>query len=305
MKCFVAGATGFVGHAVAKALVQKGFKVYGLTSQKSNVQALDEQKICPIYGDMRDPSTWQDHVKEADVVIHAAQLKHSARISPKTSHNIAETDFTFTQQILAHASRCQAFIYTSGAWIYGNCSSLKTEDSPLAPYAIAAYRLKSEGAVLEAASQIPTTILRLGMVYGNGGLFKKLTLDPMVSGQRVLIPGCGTQKVSLIHVEDCAQAYLACLDKPPSGKVINVCDSQPISFETVVNALVEQLSAKPAIKIPSWLFSLYVGQLTSRPVLGDTMIDNSKLIDEFKFNFKYPTYREGTRAIAQQLLQAT
>jgi nucleoside-diphosphate-sugar epimerase len=303
MKCFVAGATGFVGQAVAKALVKQGFQVYGLTSQKSNIQVLDEQKICPIHGDMRDPSTWQDYVKEADVVIHAAQLSHSARISPKTSHDIAETDFSFTEKLLEYASRCQAFIYTSGAWIYGNCVSLKTEDSPLTPYAIAAYRLNSEAAVLKAASQVPTTILRLGMVYGNGGLFKKLTLDPMVNGQRVLIPGSGTQKVSLIHVEDCAQVYLACIEKPPSGEVLNVCDCQPTSFETMVNSLARHLNAKPPIKIPSWLFRLYVGQLTSKPVLGNTMIDNSKLIRLLKFDFKYPTYQEGTMAIAQQLLK--
>lgn len=302
MKCFVGGATGFVGNAVAQLLVAIGHEVYGLTSQKSNVPLLSAQKIHPIYGDMQDQTTWQDYVRQADVIIHAAQLRHSARISTQLATAMAEADFNFTQKLLEHANECQAFIYTSGAWIYGNCKMIRqTEDLPLDPYAIAAYRLRSESVVLKAANQFPTMVLRLGMVYGNGGLFKKLTLDPMLLGKRTLIPGDGSQMISPIHAEDCARAYLACIEQPQPGEIFNVCDHEPISFETLVRSIGEKLKAKSAIKVPAWLIELYTGKLVSAPILGNTTIDNSKFINRLQFELNYPTYREGTTAIAQGL----
>ena len=74
MKVFVTGATGFVGSAVCRALQNAGHEVVGLTSQQQKAKLLEDRKITPVVGDMRDPSVVGPPAEEADATIMCAQI---------------------------------------------------------------------------------------------------------------------------------------------------------------------------------------------------------------------------------------
>ncbi|WP_461342762.1 NAD-dependent epimerase/dehydratase family protein [Bradyrhizobium liaoningense] len=297
------GATGFVGSAVARTLVSAGHDVIGLTTQANKMPALAANGVEPALGDMRDAAAWRMQVSRCDAIVHAGQLGHGIRITRGVARSIADADLEAVRVLIDNApERCSAFIYTCGAWIYGDCTGGSQQGGQLKPYPIAGYRLEAARLLMEAAEsarKLPAMILRLGSVYGNGGLFKKLNLDPLVRGSRIYYPGDGTQKVSFIHADDVGRAYHCCLTRPVPGKIFDVCDDEPVSCGAFARELARQFGGKQPGSIPAWLVRLVAGPLVAGPIMGSTVIRNDKLAQACDFKPKFGTYREGIASLAK------
>ncbi|WP_077420322.1 NAD-dependent epimerase/dehydratase family protein [Rodentibacter trehalosifermentans] len=69
---FLAGATGVIGEPLSKALVEKGYKVYGTTRSEIKAKALEEIGVIPIVVDVFNAPVLEQAVVEAkpDVVIN-------------------------------------------------------------------------------------------------------------------------------------------------------------------------------------------------------------------------------------------
>ncbi len=57
MKALITGATGFVGAAVARALVRTGSEVRVLARPDSDLRNVDGFSAQPVAGDLRDPAS--------------------------------------------------------------------------------------------------------------------------------------------------------------------------------------------------------------------------------------------------------
>jgi uncharacterized protein YbjT (DUF2867 family) len=84
MRCFVTGATGFIGSATTRKLVANGHTVVGLTSDPGKVDALAAAGVEPVVGDLRTPQAWLDHVRGADAIVHLATLPIPPAPAPAT-----------------------------------------------------------------------------------------------------------------------------------------------------------------------------------------------------------------------------
>ncbi len=58
MKIFVAGAAGYIGHAVAAACSQAGHDVFGLVRSKEKAPKLEASEVEPIIGHLEEPSSY-------------------------------------------------------------------------------------------------------------------------------------------------------------------------------------------------------------------------------------------------------
>jgi dihydroflavonol-4-reductase len=72
MKTFLTGATGFVGHHVAKALAAEGAELRMLVRKTSNLSNLEGIRGETVLGDLSEPDSLKSALKDCDALMHVA-----------------------------------------------------------------------------------------------------------------------------------------------------------------------------------------------------------------------------------------
>ena len=136
----------------------------------------------------------------------------------------------------------------------------------------------------------PAHIFRLAGIYGPG----RSAIDQLRAGtaKRVVKPG---HLFSRIHVDDIAQVLAASIARPNAGAIYNLCDDEPEQSDVVVAYAAELLgiAAPPAVpyeqaELTPMARSFYAERRRVR---------NDRIKRELGVRLRYPTYREGLRAI--------
>ena len=108
-----------VGRAVIRALLDGGHQVTALTHTPGNAPALEAAGARPGVGDMREPGGWIEAVRDADAVVHMAQLTPSGRVSAKAAAAAATADLVATDALRAARNRRVAAMVTRPGTVYG------------------------------------------------------------------------------------------------------------------------------------------------------------------------------------------
>ena len=114
MKCFVTGASGFVGGNLVRELVSQGHSVRALLRDSSDLRGLDgldSQHYETIRGDVLDKASLQQGLKGCDWCFHAAASYH---LWMPDYHPMFETNVDGSQNVMeaAVAAGCR-IVYTS------------------------------------------------------------------------------------------------------------------------------------------------------------------------------------------------
>jgi nucleoside-diphosphate-sugar epimerase len=144
---------------------------------------------------------------------------------------------------------------------------------------------------LGAHRDVPVAILRLGGIYGPGqnAMIRLLRGD----AHRIAKPGHVSNRV---HVFDVTQAIDAAFERRPDG-IFNVVDDEPTSPSEHIAYAAGLLGIAPPPEIPfaeahkvmtPFALSFYEGCIRAR---------NDKLKNVLGVRLRYPTYREGLRAL--------
>ena len=171
MRVFITGASGYIGHSVAKAFRAKGHTVYGLVRSQDNANHLLTHEIWPIMGEMDNPESYRPILEEVEVAVHCA-----FDYSPKGIENDEKVIDTILS-VFSQNPYPRSLIYTSGVWVYGSRGTQVVDESmPLNPLEIVKWRPNHEEKVLNAATQtLRPVVIRPGCVYGGaGGMMKDI-----------------------------------------------------------------------------------------------------------------------------------
>lgn len=197
---------------------------------------------------------------------------------------------------LAQCGKLRRIIYLSTIGVYGDhAGAWVDETSETAPRSERGQaRVVAEGQwrVLGDTMNIPVQILRLAGIYGPGrNLLVKLREG---DARRIVKPG---QKFNRTHVDDVAQAIALTLASDGPGGVWNVADDEPAPPQDVIAFAAQLLGMAPPPEEP-----FETAQIT--PMARSFYADNKcvsidKLKCELGFKPRYPTYREGLRALAE------
>ena len=138
---------------------------------------------------------------------------------------------------------------------------------------------------------MPVAILRLAGIYGPGQ--NALVQIARGSARRVVKPG---QVFNRIHVADIAQAIDAAFARKVSG-VFNVADDEPTPAGDPIVFAAQLLGTVPPPEIA------FADAAPAMSPMGLSFwqecrrVRNDKLKRELGVNLRYPTYREGLRAL--------
>jgi nucleoside-diphosphate-sugar epimerase len=270
---------GYSGHAVAVAARATGIDVWG-TSRSPDRQAPPGVRVVPFAA----------AEAEIDAATHVL-----ATAAPEDDGDPVLLRYGSALR----AARQLAWLgYLSTTGVYGDRQGgwvdETTEPAPTADRS--RRRLAAEGAWREVADGRPLDLFRLAGIYGPG----RSVLDDVRQGRarRVLRPG---HAFGRIHVADIAACVLAAIARPPpAARVLNLADDEPAESAAVIEeaARLLGLPAPPAIDFAQaaaamspmassfWAESRRVSSRATQHALG--------------IRWRYPTYREGLRAILEQ-----
>src|SRR6202453_4029251 len=112
MKIFLTGATGCVGHHVAKAMAAEGADLRLLSRKSSNLANLEGIKGETVVGDLSDPASLKSALAACDAVVHVA-ADYRLWIPDPTAMFRSNVDGTRELLRLAREAQVKRFVYTS------------------------------------------------------------------------------------------------------------------------------------------------------------------------------------------------
>ena len=215
-------------------LSDHGHLVYALAHSDAGAEDAEAEGYQVVRGDLRDTELLKAQAAEADAVIHAA-----FEMSPDGGAVDAAAVEAFLEAL---AGTEKPLLYTSGAWLYGSTTGEPaTEDDPLDPPDIVAWRVPVEERLVEAATDVRTVILRPALVYGRAGGVPAMLTHSAVERGAVRYIGRGANRWSMVHVGDLAALYRLALEAAadgslPAGTVLNAAHGTPVTVAEAAEA---------------------------------------------------------------------
>ncbi len=196
------------------------------------------------------------------------------------------------------APHLRAIVYLSTVGVYGDSSGAWVdEEMPAQPSSVRGReRLAAERAWQDLGKQrgIAVAVLRLAGIYGRGR--SALTQIARGGARRVVKPD---QVFNRIHVADIAQAIDAAFTRTVSG-IFNVADDEPSPPGDPLVFAAQLLGIDPPPEVPFAEAAPTMSPLALSFWQECRRVKNDKLKRELGVTLRYPTYREGLRALAEE-----
>ena len=146
------------------------------------------------------------------------------------------------------------------------------------------------------ASGLPVQLFRLAGIYGPGPGRSALAAVRAGTARRIVKPG---QVFCRIHVDDIVQVLRASMARPNPGAIYNVADDEPAPPQDVVTYACD--AAWASSRRPRSPFDAAELSPMARSFYSDSRrICNARIKEELGVRLRYPSYREGLRALLDE-----
>jgi dihydroflavonol-4-reductase len=256
MRALVTGATGFVGAAVARALIKGGWQVRALARPGSDRSNLSNLPVEVCEGDLNQPESLEPALQGCEALFHAAA---DYRLGARDPGQLYRTNVEGTRAILAAASAAGVarIIYTSSVATVGipKDGSPGVEETPVALENMIGHYKRSkflaEQVVSEAArAGAPVVIVSPSTPVGPGDV------KPTPTGQLVLDAAAGRMPayvdtgLNIVHVDDVAAGHLLAYEHGRAGQRY-ILGGQDLTLRQILGQISALVGRKaPRIRLP-------------------------------------------------------
>ena len=220
----VTGASGFVGAAVARAALARGFRVRVLmrpTASRANVEGLNVEVAT---GDMRDAQSMTSALQGARYLFHVAA---DYRLWARDPSEIARNNLKGAQATMTGALRAgvERVVYTSSVAALkpgkGNAvdeTSRHTPESVIGAYKLSKLLAEREVERMVVEEGLPAVIVAPSTPIGPRDIKPTPTGRIIVEAAAGRMPAFVDTGLNLVHVEDVAEGHFRALERGRIGE---------------------------------------------------------------------------------------
>jgi len=244
VKALVTGGGGFLGGAIVRRLVERGWAVR--TFQRGHYKRLDELGVEQIRGDIADAEAVSGVVDGCDIVFHVA-----AKVEPWGAYQpFHRTNVLGTENVLAamRGRGVPKLVYTSTPSVVHSGGDLAgvDESEPYPERFEAAYpqtKAMAEMAVLAANdADLLTVVLRPRLIWGPEDTNLVPQLVARARAGQLRFVGDGSNLVDTVYIDNAVDAHLLaadCLEPGAScaGRPYFISNGEPWPMKKIINGI--------------------------------------------------------------------
>ena len=251
----VTGASGFVGSAVARALLARGLHVRVLmrpTADRRNIADLDCE---PVLGDMRDEVSMVSAMEGARYFFHVAA---DYRLWARDPREIERNNLLGAQATMNAALKCgvERVVYTSSVAalkpgpVAVDETSRHTPQSVIGAYKRSKLVAEREVERLVQEAGLPAVIVAPSTPIGPRDVKPTPTGRIIVEAATGRMPAFVDTGLNLVHVDDVAEGHLLALEKGRIGENY-ILGGSDVALETMLGDIAFFSGRRaPTIKLP-------------------------------------------------------
>lgn len=237
MKCFVTGAVGFIGNALAKRLVEEGYEVKCLVHTTKPQKKMENVEY--VKGDVTSTETLKKLLNDVDVVYHCAAYVKD--YGPKNIFYKINVDGTKNLVKASQKNNIKKFVFLSHIQYESNRNvGYYSKTKALAEqYLIKKHR----------QTGFPVVIIRPGNVYGPGATTWVLRPLQSIQKNKISLIDNGSGIFLHTYIENLVDVLIAVINNPHvTGEVIETTDGDhSVTWGQYLNDLAA-IAGRPPIK---------------------------------------------------------
>ena len=251
----ITGIAGFIGSALARAVLAQGDKVRGVdnfsTGHPKNLEEIRDL-IDFRETDILDLDAMNYASRGVDYVLHQAAIASVPKsVLDPLGNNRTNVDGTLNVLVAARDARVKRVVYAASSAAYGDSPMQpKQEDvspDPISPYAVSKLAGEYYMVSFYRCYRLETVCLRYFNIFGPrqdptspySGVLAKF-ISQMLSGEQPTIFGDGETSRDFTYVEDAVRANLLACKAPAEqvvGRVFNVATGRPTTLKDTFRIL--------------------------------------------------------------------
>jgi dihydroflavonol-4-reductase len=256
MKALVTGATGFVGAAVARALLAQGWEVRVLVRSGAVQANLEGLAVEPVTGDLVDAPSLDRALAGCGALFHVAA---DYRLWARDPEEIYRNNVQGTRNILQSASRAGVgrIVYTSSVATIGLPAdgSPGDEDTPVALADMIGHYKRSkflaEQVVREAAKGgTDVVIVNPSTPIGPRDVKPTPTGQIVIDAATGRMPAYVDTGLNIVHVDDVAAGHVLAFERGRAGQCY-ILGGEDMTLRQILGEIARLAGRKPpAIRLP-------------------------------------------------------
>ena len=303
-RVLVTGATGFIGGHVARALLERGYRVRALLRPGQELP-WSHPALGAAFGDIRDRPSVAAALQGCDAVVHVAGLytfwapkpKLMYQVNVEGTRNVLEAAFEAGVERIVHTSTAGTLKHRGGGTLAD-----ETEDAEPADLAGHYWRSKFQAELQArrlAGQGAPVMVVNPTVAVGPGDVKPTPTGQVIVDFLRGAIPAYVNTGLNLVDVADVAEGHVLALERGEVGQRYLLGNQEGnITLKEMLRMLAE-LTGRPAprrrLPMALALAAAYVDQF----VEGTLLRRQPRIPLEGTQHARVPTWVDCSKAVRE------